>query len=107
MKDKLAKSSTISSLDVVTPVKHSSFYEEFMDKLESNRWLLDKPTTAENYKEKYHHLICWEEQEHEKQLTERYCGLSYILIYYIYSYRINDQHVTDGYKHAYNYASFL
>ncbi len=76
MKDKaikLAMSSTISSLDVVTPVHHTSFYEERKGKLKSSRQLLDEPTTAENYKEKFHDLLCWEEQEHEKQLTERYC----------------------------------
>ena len=63
--------SSISSPNVATPSSHSSFYYAYKDKLESNREILKEPLRAGNYKEKFHHLLCWEEQEHDKQLTER------------------------------------
>ena len=34
--------------------------------------VLKKPLTRENYREKFHHLLCWEEKEHSKILSERY-----------------------------------
>ena len=34
--------------------------------------ILKKPLTRENYREKFHHLLCWEEKEHSKILSERY-----------------------------------
>ena len=70
--------SSISSPNVATPPSHSSFYKEYKDKLESNCEILKEPLNAGNYKEKFHHLLCWEEQEHDKQLAERCMGLQYV-----------------------------
>lgn len=61
----------ISSPNVIIPANSSAFYREYVSKLELNHWLLKEPLTADNYKEKFHHLLCWEEQEHIRQLTER------------------------------------
>jgi len=60
-----------SSSAIVVPARHSSFYNDYRAKLESNRHILEEQLTSENYKEKFHHLLCWEEQEHDKQLAER------------------------------------
>ena len=64
---------SISSPNVSVPESHSSFYDEYKNKLESHRCILEQELTAENYKEKFHLLLSWEEQEHAKQLAERYC----------------------------------
>ena len=67
----------ISSPNVAIPTNCSSFYQEYIDKLELNSSLLKDRLTVQNYKEKFHHLLCWEEQEHIRQLSERYiCSYS-------------------------------
>ena len=63
---------SISSPNVSVPESHSSFYDEYKNKLETHRYILEQELTAENYKEKFHLLLSWEEQEHAKQLAERY-----------------------------------
>ena len=50
---------------------HSTFYRNYAHKLESNSGLLRSPLTVENYKEKFHHLLCLEEREHARQLAEK------------------------------------
>ena len=48
-----------------------------------NKDLLEAELTAENYKEKFHQLLCREEEEHEKILKERYisvCSMNFIII---------------------------
>ena len=53
-------------------VHHSKFYNENKDKLLSYYKVLKKEgLTADNYKKRFHHLLCWEEQEHDKQLAQR------------------------------------
>lgn len=69
--DKRDQRVCISSPDVSTPAKCSSFYEKYSTRLESNTHLFRDPLTAANYKERFHHLLCWEEKEHIKQLAER------------------------------------
>ena len=64
--------SSISSSNVSVHDGHSSFYNEYKDRLESHRHILKEPLTADNYKEKFHFLLTWEEKEHDKQLAERY-----------------------------------
>ena len=56
---------------VTTPVRNSQYYNEYKDQLKANADLLKEPLVATNYKEKFHHLLCWEEQEHDKQLAQR------------------------------------
>lgn len=58
----------ISSSNVSTPDRCSSYYKEYVGKLESN---FKESLTVANYKERFHHLLCWEEREHVKQLAER------------------------------------
>ena len=41
-------------------------------KLESGCSILEDELTPYNYKEKFHHLLCWEEKEHDKQISEKY-----------------------------------
>ncbi len=64
-------SHSISSPGVTTPNKFSPFYDEFKRKMDSNSPLLNASFTAQTYKEKFHQLLCWEEQEHAEQLSER------------------------------------
>lgn len=55
--------------------KHSSeSYTNFKDQLESNRSVLKEQLGASNYMKKFHYLLYWEEQEHARQLGERYCN---------------------------------
>lgn len=63
----------IGSPNVSAPSHHSPFYEKYRDQLEDpDPNIMKGQLTAENYRERFHHLLCWEEQEHYKQLTERY-----------------------------------
>ena len=62
--------SCISSSCVQTPACNSQSYNEYKERLTPE--LLKQQLTAETYKEKFHHLLCCEEQEHDKQLAERY-----------------------------------
>ena len=48
---------------------HSDFYRQFEGQLSAN--VIRNELTAENYKEKFHHLLCWEEKEHERLLANR------------------------------------
>jgi len=48
----------------------SKYFEEYRHKLSTN--IISKPLTIENYREKFHHLLCWEEKEHCDILTKRY-----------------------------------
>ncbi len=68
---KKEQSLSISSPNVLVPAKCSSFYKDYNDKLESGYHLLKEPLCKSNYKDKFHHLLCWEEREHIKQLAER------------------------------------
>ena len=61
----------ISSPNISTPTHHSSYYEKYKDKLEDSNPIMKEPLTAKNYKEKFHLLLCWEEKEHHRQLSER------------------------------------
>ena len=55
----------------ITSSMRSSFHKTRVSSLESNLYLFDAPLTPENYQERFHHLLCWEEHEHIKQLAER------------------------------------
>ena len=48
---------------------HTNFYRELEGKLDMK--VIQRKLTPENYKEKFHHLLCWEEKEHERLLAER------------------------------------
>lgn len=43
--------------------------------------LLKFPLSRETYTEKFHHLLCWEEQEHDNILKERYYNAVYSQIF--------------------------
>lgn len=45
------------------------YYEENKDKLDEN--ILKQSLTRNNYREKFHQLLCWEEKEHEEKLGVR------------------------------------
>lgn len=68
-------SSLKSSSNCSTPKKFSNFYNEQID---PHSPLLKESLNSDNYKEKFHQLLCWEEQEHEKELTQRYRLLFHI-----------------------------
>ena len=58
----------------VVPVKlpevHSESFTKYKNELDIDR--LKQPLTRENYVEKFHHLLCWEEKEHDDLLKQRY-----------------------------------
>ena len=64
------KDDCISSPGVATPTQHSSFYDRY-EKQMNRKKVLKESLTAENYKTKFHILLCWEEQEHDELLTKR------------------------------------
>lgn len=47
---------------------HSKFYNIYKDELSVKA--IDCDLTKENYKVKFHHLLCWEEKEHCQMLEE-------------------------------------
>lgn len=71
VKNKRPIDSVISSPNISTPVRNSQFYNDYKDKMKDNVNLLKEPLVATNYIKKFRHLLCWEEQEHDKQLTQR------------------------------------
>ena len=58
----------------VVPVKlpevHSESFTKYKSELDIDR--LKQPLTRESYVEKFHHLLCWEEKEHDDLLKQRY-----------------------------------
>ena len=55
------------------PEIHSESYAKYKDELDIDQ--LKQDLTRENYVEKFHHLLCWEEKEHDNLLKQRYCSL--------------------------------
>ena len=51
------------------PEVHSESFTKYKNELDIE-WL-KLPMSRETYTEKFHHLLCWEEQEHDKILKER------------------------------------
>ncbi len=52
------------------PRQHTDFYKRIkLD--EHSQAIIRSELTRENYKEKFQHLLCWEEKEHEKILADR------------------------------------
>ena len=62
----------VSSSCVSVPPSHSRMYHEFEHRLEKEQHILEQNLTEENYKKKFHHLLCWEEREHDEQLAVKY-----------------------------------
>jgi hypothetical protein len=58
----------------VVPIKlpevHSESFTKYKNELDIDR--LKQPLIRENYVEKFHHLLCWEEKEHDDLLKLRY-----------------------------------
>ena len=63
------------------PEVHSQSFTEYKHELDVEK--LKKPLTRENYVTKFHHLLCWEEQEHDKILKQRYILYYVTLIIYL------------------------
>ena len=59
---------TLSPLTI--PEVHSESFTQYKHQLHIE--CLKEPLTQKNYVEKFHHLLCWEEQEHDKNLKQRY-----------------------------------
>lgn len=64
------KPTSLTEVLAKLPESHSLSFMEYKSKL--NIELLKQPLTRENYIEKFHHLLCWEEQEHDRILKLRY-----------------------------------
>ena len=61
---------SLSSVGPKIPKKNSESFNEYKDQLDVR--LIRQPLSRENYVLKFHHLLCWEEQEHDKILKQRY-----------------------------------
>ena len=48
----------------------TSYFEKYRHNLQKSLDVISQSLTASNYKEKFHHLLCWEEEEHCKILTK-------------------------------------
>ena len=48
----------------------TSYFEKHNNNLQKSMDVISQPLTASNYKEKFHHLLCWEKEEHCKILTK-------------------------------------
>ena len=53
--------------------KNSTFLERLKEELDVND--ITPELTAENYKEKFHKLLCWEEMQHITILHERFVSM--------------------------------
>ena len=60
------------------PEVHSESFTKYKSELDIER--LKQPLTRENYVEKFHHLLCWEEKEHDTLLRQRYLSIFYACI---------------------------
>ena len=52
------------------PETHSKYFIKYEHELDVK--VLKQELTRENYTEKFHHLLCWEEREHDNILQKRY-----------------------------------
>ena len=73
-----------ASYFLYVPLQHERDYAarkiDFLQRLEEDLTIADieKPLTRENYKEKFHKLLCWEEKTHIEILEERLILMNYI-----------------------------
>lgn len=51
------------------PEKCSESFTKYKSELDVVK--LKQPLSTDNYVERFHHLLCWEEQEHDKILKQR------------------------------------
>ena len=69
----------------VVPIKlpevHSESFIKYKSELDIDR--LKQPLTRESYVEKFHHLLCWEEKEHDDLLKQRYMHAKALYLSYI------------------------
>lgn len=67
----------------ISPLKlcmHSDSFYEFNERLESEKFILEEELTIQNYRSKFHFLLCLEEREHSSRL-ERYVHSLHLYIY--------------------------
>lgn len=56
-------------------VENTEYFVRYKDKLDER--IFQGPLTLENYRERFHHLLCWEEKEHIATLSNRYVDALY------------------------------
>ena len=65
------RSTTSSQQDVErVTVENTKYFFHYGDKLDER--IFHGPLTLENYKKRFHHLLCWEEKEHVSILSDRF-----------------------------------
>ena len=57
-------------LDLSVPISYSEEYKKFKCQLD-NVEVLKEQLSVKNYKKRFHHLLCYEEEEHALQLALR------------------------------------
>lgn len=65
-KKKMEKGKEIMDLSV--PIRYSNSYDQFKHQLSMD--ILKEKLSVDNYKKKFHHLLCYEEKEHALQLVK-------------------------------------
>ena len=55
--------------------QHTEFFQKYREKLDT--MMFKGPLTVANYQERFHHLLCWEENEHMLILAKRLSSLTY------------------------------
>jgi exoribonuclease R/predicted ribonuclease YlaK len=71
------RSTTSSQQDVErVTVENTKYFFHYGDKLDER--IFHGPLTLENYKKRFHHLLCWEEKEHVSILSDR-CNGRYLI----------------------------
>ena len=86
-----------------TPVLgNTEYFLHYKDKL--NESVFEGPLTPLNYKERFHHLLCWEEKEHMCILSNRYVSSTFVWkqLYPVHVHIIVSVHILYG-----TYNSFL
>ena len=75
MKQKESKrakhSISFSHHDVRELPEHTTYFQKYKEKLNTQMFQKPYTLTVENYQESFHHLLCWEEKEHMSILANR------------------------------------
>ena len=60
----------VSSSQEMYAASKESFYERIKEELDIE--IIQAPLTRDNYKKKFHNMICWEEKKHIEILDKKY-----------------------------------
>ncbi len=76
-----AQPSSTNQTAVTYAAQSTDFLERTKDVLDVED--VQQPLTRENYKEKFHKLLCWEEKRHIEILKERFVVCAFYVVLYV------------------------